>query len=102
VNVTGVAAAKLMAVLASGLCLFAGGFLLFSNYADEDLRLLSGWIGIFFIGMSLFVGPALWLLADLRERSEAAGDADEGEEPPGGPLRPGEPDAAADPPERPL
>ncbi len=68
---TGSAAAKLMAVLASGLCLFAGGFLLLSNYADEDIRLLSGWIGIFFIGMSLFVGPTLWLLADLRARDEA-------------------------------
>ena len=67
---TGSAAAKLMAVLASGLCLFAGAFLLLTNYADEDIRLLAGWIGIFFIGMSLFVGPSLWLLADLRARDE--------------------------------
>jgi hypothetical protein len=59
-----------MAVLASGLCLFAGTFLLLADYADEDIRLLAGWIGIFFIGMSLFVGPTLWLLADLRARDE--------------------------------
>jgi hypothetical protein len=68
--VTGSAAAKLMAVLASGLCLFAGTFLLVANYTDDDIRLLAGWIGIFFLGMSLFVGPTLWLLADLWARDE--------------------------------
>ncbi len=69
---TGTGAAKLMAVLASGLCLFAGGFLLLSTFTNEDIKLLAGWIGIFFLGMSLFVGPTLWLLADLRARGEAA------------------------------
>jgi hypothetical protein len=79
--VTGSAAAKLMAVLASGLCLFAGAFLLLTNYADEDIRLLAGWIGIFFIGMSLFVGPSLWLLADLRARDEKSAEAESESEP---------------------
>lgn len=67
---TGSAAAKLMAVLASGLCLVAGGFLLVAGFENDDVKLLAGWIGIFFLGMSLFVGPTLWLLADLRARSE--------------------------------
>jgi hypothetical protein len=85
--VTGSAAAKLMAVLASLLCLVAGGFLLVADYVDEDIRLLAGWTGIFFLGMSLFVGPTLWLLADLRARDEGRaeaepGPADSGEEPP--------------------
>ena len=78
---TGSAAAKLMAVLASGLCLFAGTFLLLTDYADEDIRLLSGWIGIFFVGMSLFVGPTLWLLADLRARDETPAEPDAVDEP---------------------
>ncbi len=75
---TGSAAAKLMAVLASGLCLFAGTFLLHREFENEDMRLLAGWIGIFFLGMSLFVGPTLWLLADLRARTE--GEATEAAE----------------------
>jgi hypothetical protein len=78
--VTGTAAAKLMAVLASGLCLFAGGFLLLSTFTNEDIKLLAGWIGIFFLGMSLFVGPTLWLLADLRARSEAADEVEPSEQ----------------------
>ena len=68
---TGSAAAKLMAVLSSGLRLFAGGFLLVAGFENDDVKLLAGWIGIFFLGMSLFVGPTLWLLADLRARDEA-------------------------------
>jgi hypothetical protein len=77
--VTGSAAAKLMAVLASGLCLFAGSFLLVAGFENDDVKLLAGWIGIFFLGMSLFVGPTLWLLADLRARSETEpGDTEPG------------------------
>ncbi len=78
---TGSAAAKLMAVLASGLCLFAGAFLLVAGFENDDVKLLAGWIGIFFLGMSLFVGPTLWLLADLRARDET--EAGEPAEPTG-------------------
>jgi hypothetical protein len=72
--VTGSAAAKLMAVLASLLCLVAGGFLLIANFADDDIQLLAGWTGIFFLGMGVFVGPVLWLLADLRAAHEPPED----------------------------
>lgn len=77
-------AARLLAVLASGLCLVAAGFLLLSTYEDADVARLAGWLAIFMLGVAMFVGPALWLLSDLRERRET--DLRPGtDEPPEGP-----------------
>lgn len=74
-------AARLLAVLASGLCLVAAGFLLLSTYEDGDVARLAGWLAIFMLGVSMFVGPALWLLADVRERREPDTRPEAGEPP---------------------